>query len=154
MSPRLTLAMLLALGLTACSPAVLKGVNTDALDAAINDTVGDPGTCVLIGQTGSGEVVHRFGSNVTCGRVLAACNGGTRTLEDLLNLTAKSPQPVNISCASSPDGTRTVGWAAGPVETRDELVFAAAMEGPNTPPGVIIADKLKAAFEKVGLIKK
>ncbi|WP_310539984.1 hypothetical protein [Phenylobacterium sp.] len=154
MSPRLTLAAALALSLSACSPAVLKGVDIAALDAAINDKVGDPGTCVLIGETRSGEVVHRFGSNVTCARALPACNGATRTLEDLLNLTAKSRQPVNISCPSSPDGGRTVGWAAGPIETHDELVYAAAMEGPNTPPGVVIADKLRAAFEKVGLIKR
>ena len=148
------LAAALALGLTACSPAALKGVDIAALDAAINDTVGDPGTCVLIGETGSGETVHRFGSNVTCGRALPACNGASRTLDDLLKLTAKSRQPVNISCASSADGARMVGWAAGPIETHDELVYAAAMEGPNTPPGVIIADKLKNAFEKVGLIKR
>lgn len=154
MSPRLALAAALVLGLAACSPAVLKGVDIAALDAAINATVGDPGTCVLIGETGSGETVHRFGSNVTCGRALPACNGATRTLEDLLNVTAKSRKPVSISCASSPDGRRTVGWAAGPIETHDELVYAAVMEGPNTPPGVIIADKLKNAFEKVGLIKR
>ncbi|MFZ3006968.1 MAG: hypothetical protein WA047_12375 [Phenylobacterium sp.] len=144
----------LALSLAGCSPAVLKGVDIPALDAAINATVGDPGTCVLIGETGSGEVVHRFGSNVTCGRALPACNGATRTLEDLLNITAKSRQPVNISCPSSPDGGRTVAWAAGPIETHDELVYAAAMEGPNTPPGVVIADKLTNAFEKVGLIRR
>lgn len=144
----------LALSLAGCSPAVLKGVDINALDAAINATVGDPGTCVLIGETGSGEVVHRFGSNVTCGRALPACNGATRTLEDLLNITAKSRQPVNISCPSSPDGGRTVAWAAGPIETHDELVYAAAMEGPNTPPGVVIADKLTNAFEKVGLIRR
>lgn len=144
----------LALSLAGCSPAVLKGVDISALDAAINATVGDPGTCVLIGETGSGEVVHRFGSNVTCGRALSACNGATRTLEDLLNITAKSRQPVNISCPSSPDGGRTVAWAAGPIETHDELVYAAAMEGPNTPPGVVIADKLTNAFEKVGLIRR
>nr|QQZ49445.1 hypothetical protein JKL49_20990 [Phenylobacterium glaciei] len=151
---RFALVAVAALSLSACSPAVLKGVNQDALDAAINDVVGDPGTCVLIGETGSGEVVHRFGSNVTCGRALPACNGATRTLEDLLQITAKSRQPVNISCASSTDGARTVGWAAGPVETHDELVYAAAMEGANTPPGVVIADKLKHAFEKAGLIKR
>ncbi len=154
MSVRFALAAVAAMSLSACSPAVLKGVNKDALDAAINDVVGDPGTCVLIGETGSGEVVHRFGSNVTCGRVLPACSGATRTLEDLLQITAKSRQPVNITCASSADGARTVGWAAGPIETHDELVYAAAMEGPNTPPGVVIADKLKHAFEKVGLIKR
>ena len=154
MSRRLALAAAALLSLAACSQGPLKGVDKDALDAAINNVVGDPGTCVLIGETGSGEVVHRFGSNVTCGRALPACNGATRTLEDLLQITAKSRQPVNISCASSADGVRTVGWAAGSIETHDELVYAAAMEGPNTPPGVVIADKLTHAFEKVGLIKR
>ena len=47
-----------------------------------------------------------------------------------------------------------MAWAAGPIETRDELVYAAAMEGPNTPPGVVVADKLKNAFVKVGLIQR
>jgi hypothetical protein len=153
-SGRLALAAALALSLSACSPSALKGVDKGALDAAINATIGDPGTCVLIGETGSGDTVHRFGSNVTCGRVLPACDGASRTLEDLLKLTARSAQPVNASCASSPDGGRTVAWAAGPIETRDALVYAAAMEGPNTPPGVVIADKLKTAFEKVGLIQR
>lgn len=154
MSGRLALAAALALGLSACSPSALQGVDKGALDAAINAAIGDPGTCVLIGETGSGDTVHRYGSNVTCGRVLPACDGASRTLQDLLNITAKGRQAVNASCASSPDGGRTVAWAAGPIETHDELVYAAAMEGPNTPPGVVIADKLKNAFEKVGLIKR
>ncbi|WP_340647027.1 hypothetical protein [Phenylobacterium sp.] len=154
MSSRLTLAAALVLSLSACSPAVLKDVDIAALDAAINDTVGDPGTCVLIGETGSGETVHRFGSNVTCARVLPACDGASRTLGELLNVTAKTRQPINVSCPSSPDGGRTVAWAAGPIETHEELVYAAAMEGPNTPPGIVVADKLKNAFEKVGLIKR
>ena len=154
MNGRLALATVLALGLSACSPSALKGVDAGALDAAINATIGDPGTCVLIGEAGSGDTVHRFGSNVTGGRVLPACDGATRTLEDLLHLTAKGRQAVNASCASSPDGARSVAWAAGPIETRDELVYAAAMEGPNTPPGVVVADKLKNAFVKVGLIQR
>lgn len=150
----LVLLAAVGLSLAACSPGAPKGIDKAALDAAVNERVGDPGTCVLIGETGSGEVVYRFGSNVTCGRVLPACNGATRTVDALLKVTAKSRAPANISCDSSPDGARTVAWAAGGVETHDELVYAAAMEGDKTPPGVVIADKLAAAFAAAGLIKK
>ena len=154
MIARLSLLLLSSLALAGCGPKAPEGVDKRVLDAAVSQAVGDPGTCVLIGETGSGDTVHRFGSNVTCGRALPACDGASRTLEDLLKITAQSGQPVNVSCASSPDGGRTVAWAAGPIETRDALVYAAAMEGANTPPGVVIADKLKTAFEKVGLIQR
>ena len=154
MSRPSALAAAALLSLAACSEGPLKGIGKDALDAAINDRMGDPNTCVLIGEAGSGDLVHRFGSNVTCGHVLPACDGAARTVGGLLEATARSRQQVTISCASTADGARTVGWAAGPVETREDLVYAAAMEGPNTPPGMVIADKLKAAFEKVGLIRR
>ena len=59
--------------------------------------------------------------------------------------------PVNASCPSLPDGSRTVAWNAGPVEGKSGLVYAAVMEGEKTPPGIVIADKLKAVFAKAGI---
>ena len=134
-------AGLAALALGACSRADLP---KDALDSAVNDAVGDPNSCVLIGSKDG--VAYRFGSHVACAAKWPDCNGGLRSAEDLLKLGA----PLTASCPSSADGARGVGWAAGPVEGKP-LSYAAAMEGENTPPGVIIADKLKAAFKRAGL---
>lgn len=135
-------AGLAALTLGACSRGDLP---KDALDSAVNDAVGDPNSCVLIGAQGGG-VLYRFGTHVACAAKWPDCNGGQRSAEDLLKLGA----PVTSSCPSSADGARGVGWAAGPVEGKP-LAYAAAMEGENTPPGMVIADKLKAAFKRAGL---
>jgi hypothetical protein len=136
-------AGLAALALGACSQ---NGLPKDALDAAVNDAVGDPNSCVLIGGQ-DGGVLYRFGTHVACAAKWPDCKGGLRSAEDLLKL---GGAPVTASCPSSEDGARGVGWAAGPVEGKP-LSYAAAMEGENTPPGVIIADKLKAAFKRAGL---
>ncbi len=146
-------ALALLAGLAACSPGARSGLDDRALEAAIGERVGDPGTCVMVGAGGSGNLLYRFGSNLTCGRALPDCQGASRTVESLLRLTAPTGAETRASCASSPDGARTVGWASGGIDTRDDLVYAAAMEGPNTPPGVVIADKLAAAFRAAGLSK-
>jgi hypothetical protein len=123
-------------------------VDKTALDVAINDAIGDPGTCVLIGQ--GGKVVYRYGSNVTCGRKLPSCEGdGVRVLSDLLG-----SEPMTASCPSTADGSRSVAWSAGPVEGRAGVSYAAAMEGTATPPGLVITDKLKSAFGEAGLQPK
>ncbi|HEX5378784.1 MAG TPA: hypothetical protein VFW47_09430, partial [Phenylobacterium sp.] len=157
MNARQTAAVLLALGLgalsvAACSPQAPKGVAREALDISINKLVGDPNTCVRIGKIGTGDGVYQFGTHVTCGKAWPTCEGAaTRTTDDLLKATAPNAAKVNSSCASSADGTRTVAWAAGPVEGHPELVYAASMEGTKTPPGVAVADKLKIAFKAGGL---
>ena len=111
--------------------------------------IGDPGTCVLIGQ--GGKIVYRFGTNVVCGRKLLTCEGQVvQTVGDLLAAAPTSGLPKTASCRSNPEGTRIVAWAAGPIEG-SELVFAAVMEGDEVPPGVIIADKLKTAFARAGV---
>lgn len=133
--------------LAACAPKAPDGVDKAVLDTAINTAIGDPGTCVLIAK--GGESVYRFGSNVVCGRSLPTCEGAaTRTAADFL--AAGDPPSLTASCPSTPDGQRIVAWARGPIEGSD-LVYAAVMEGPNTPPGVVVADKLKSAFRKAGL---
>ncbi|WP_304188339.1 hypothetical protein [Phenylobacterium aquaticum] len=137
----------LAIGLAGAALAGCSQANLpkDALDSAVNDAVGDPNTCVLIGAQDK-SVLYRFGSHVACAAKWPDCNGGQRSAEDLLKLGA----PVAASCPSSADGARGVGWAAGPVEGKP-FAYAAAMEGENSPPGLIIADKLKAAFKRAGL---
>ena len=65
--------------------------------------------------------------------------------------TARDGAPVKASCRSNEDGSRGVGWAAGPVAGRPDLAYAAVMEGKSTPPGLIMADKLDAAFKSAGL---
>ncbi len=146
------LALLAALALAACSPQAPKGISKDALDTAVNGAVGDPNTCVLIGKASSGQVVYQFGTHVTCGKAWPTCEGAKRrTVDDLLKSTAHGATATQSSCGSNVEGSRWVGWAAGPVEGRPDLVYAASMEGTATPPGVVIADKLKAALKAAGL---
>lgn len=135
--------------LSACAPGAPEGVEKAKLDDAVGRAIGDPGSCVLIGD--GDKVVYRYGTNVVCGRKLPACDDpGLRTVADLLDAAPTAGQPQTASCRSNPEGTRIVAWAAGPVEGRD-LVFAAVMEGDQVPPGIVIADKLKAAFSRAGL---
>ena len=139
----------LAATLSACAPGAPAGVDKAKLDDAVSRAIGDPGTCVLIGQ--GGKIVYRFGTNVVCGRKLLTCEGqGVQTVGDLLAAAPTSGLPKTASCRSNPEGTRIVAWAAGPIEG-SELVFAAVMEGDEVPPGVIIADKLKTAFARAGV---
>lgn len=139
----------LAATLSACAPGAPAGVDKAKLDDAVSRAIGDPGTCVLIGD--GGKVVYRYGTNVICGRKLPTCEGqGVQTLADLLAVAPTSGLPKTASCRSNPEGTRIVAWAAGPIEG-SSLVFAAVMEGNEVPPGVIIADKLKTAFARAGV---
>jgi hypothetical protein len=148
----LTALALCGLVLTACGPQAPKGISHDALEAAINGAIGDPNSCVLIGDAKTGRVVYQFGSHVTCGKEWPSCGAGrARTTDDLLKVVVKDPSAVQASCSSNSDGSRGVGWAAGLVDGHPDLAYAAAMEGKSTPPGVIIADKLKVAFKAAGL---
>jgi hypothetical protein len=147
------LALLAALALAAgCAPSLPKGVDPVALEAAIDDAVGDPNTCVLIGQAQTGRLVWRYGTHGVCGKVWPACNGTeARTVEGLLKTAGREGAEIWASCPSNADQSRTVAWAAGPAPGRPGLVFTAVMEGPNTPPGVVLGDKLRTAFERGGL---
>lgn len=141
-----------ALGLAACAPQAPKGISHEALDAAINRTIGDPNTCVVIGKAGTGRTVYQFGTHVSCGKAWPTCAGPeNRTTDGLLKSIVRGGAPVQASCSSNTDGSRSVGWAAGPIEGHPEFAYAAAMEGKATPPGVVIADKLKKAFKAAGL---
>jgi len=56
------------------------------------------------------------------------------------------------ACPSNADGSNTVGWAAGRLETKDhDVIFAASVNAANAPPGVEIRDKLRDIFASGGL---
>jgi hypothetical protein len=151
-SARRTAVAACALILSACSPDAPKGVDKAVLDQAVNQAIGDPNTCVIIAKRSGGEV-YRFGAYVACERGMPACAAGApnRSAADLAKATAKGGEALNASCPSTADRSRGVAWAAGPVPGRDDLVYAASMEGPATPPGLVIADKLETAFSRAGL---
>lgn len=147
----LPLAATLAL-VAACSPPLPSGVDPDALKAAVGDAVGDPNTCVLIAEAGTGRGVWRYGTSRACGLAWPACSGAeVRTVEQLMKTTGREGAEIWASCPSNADQSRTVAWAAGPVPGRQELVFTAVMEGAKTPPGIVLGDKLRGALERGGL---
>ena len=136
----------------ACAPSLPKGVDPVALEAALDDAVGDPNTCVLVGQARTGRRVWRYGSHGTCGKVWPACNGTeARTVEGLLKTAGREGAEIRASCPSTTDRSRSVAWAAGPVPGQPDLVFTAVMEGDKTPPGVVVGDKVRAALLRGGL---
>jgi len=144
-------ALTLALLAGACAPQAPKGVSKSALDDAVSTAIGGPGTCVLIGEAGSGDVVYRYNTHTVCGRMLPSCLGGPNvTVQDVLGATAKGAAPRAASCPTTPDGSRGVGWSAGPIEGKP-LVYAAAMEGDASLPGRVVTDRLANAFRKAGL---
>jgi hypothetical protein len=135
----------------ACAPAAPDGVDTSVLDREIGQRIGDPSTCVLVAERASGKVVYRYGSNTVCARSYPACQDQpARTADDLLASLGSTAAAVTTSCPTATDGSRSVGWAAGPVPGRD-LVFAAVMEGPRALPGMIMADRLAGAFAAAGM---
>lgn len=151
MTARATALALAATLLAACSPNAPRGVDKAVLDEAVSRAIGDPNTCVIIAEKGSGRTVYRYGTYVACERGMPSCGAGSnRSAADLAKAVAADEKQVNASCPSNADGSRGVGWAAGPIEGRD-IVYAAAMEGAATPPGLIIADKLESAFRRAGL---
>lgn len=151
MIARLALLLLSSLAVAGCGPKAPAGVDKPVLDAAVSQAVGDPGTCVLIAEAGGGQV-YRFGTHAVCGRKLPACAGQLlQTADDLLDKVAEGREVDTASCASVSPGRR-VAWAAGPIQG-SALVYAAVMEGPNTPPGLVVDDKLQAAFARAGLNK-
>jgi len=142
---------LLALTVAACSPGLPAGVSQERLDEAVSSAIGDPASCLLIGEAGSGRVVYRYNTNVACGRELPSCEGArTQTTGDLLKATARDGLARQQSCDTLADGSRGVGWASGPVAGRP-LVYAAMMEGERAFPGLMMAERLARAFKRAGL---
>ena len=143
----------LALALSACSPGAPPGVDRDQLDAAVSRAIGDPNSCLLIAQAGSGKLYYRYNTHTACDREAPSCEGvETTKLGKLLNRTVQTRAPVQLSCDSEPDGSRGVGWAAGPIEGTD-LVYAAMMGGDRAFPGRMMADRLEGAFRRAKVSK-
>ena len=141
-----------ALGcLAACAPGLPKGVSATLLDAAIEQRLGDPNTCVLIGPARSGAVTYRYGSHVVCAQAWPACVGVGPDITPKDTLKTAITSRRTASCPSGADPSRSVGWAAGPVPGRAGLAYSAVMEGQSTPPGVVIAEKLEGALKAAGL---
>jgi len=150
--PALAAALATATLTTACAPPLPKGVDPAVLQNAVELAIGDPNTCVLVGQAGTGRVVWTYGNPGVCEKVWPACNGtDARTIGALLKAAGREGAVIQASCPSNPDRSRSVAWAAGPVPGQPDLVFTAVMEGARTPPGVVVSDKLRGAFERAGL---
>ena len=140
------------LALGACSPTAPKGVDKEKLDEAVADAIGDPASCLMIAEQGSGKLVYRYNTYGACDRALPACDGpGTRKLQDLLKAAVKDGQPRALSCNTQADASRGVGWASGTIPGKTPLVYAAMMEGDRAFPGRMMAERLARAFQKAGL---
>jgi hypothetical protein len=145
------LAILGALvALSACSPASMKGVDTQALDDGVSRAIGDPNTCVLVAEAGSGKVLHQYNTHAACRAKWPSCEGAElRNAGDVVRLTAKDGRVRTLSCNTQSDASRGVAWSAGPIAGRP-LVYVAVMEGDRAFPGLMIAEKMQSVFKKVG----
>ena len=141
-----------ALALAACGPKSAQGLHTNQLDNLIAGAIGDPSTCVLLADAKTGQVVYRYGDDFNCVRALPACDSpATLNAHTALQFAAQ-PGGRMASCPSLPDGSRTVGWAEGRVESaKRSLIFSAVMEGQRALPGHEMNARLFDAFQKAGL---
>lgn len=144
--------LLLTAALAGCSKAP-KGVDSAALDDAISKVIGDPSTCVLVVKKGSGDVVYRYGSHMTCGVSLPTCQGvGGQTTANDLAKAAAGGETRTASCGSPAGGA---AFAIGPLPTQkpenQSLAYAAVMNSKRMLPGMEMASRLEGAFAKGGL---
>lgn len=128
-------------------------MDRDQLDAAVSRAIGDPNSCLLIADAGSGKLYYRYNTHTACDRALPSCEGVEDTkLAKLLTRTVETRASVQLSCDSKEDASRGVGWAAGPIAGTD-LVYAAMMEGERAFPGRMMADRLEGAFRRAKVSK-
>jgi hypothetical protein len=141
-----------ALALVACQPKSGQGLHASQLDTLIANAIGDPSTCVLLADAKTGQVVYRYGDDFNCVRSLPACDSPNSINAHTALQFASQPGGRMASCASLPDGSRTVGWAEGRVESSQRnLIFSAVMEGQRALPGHEMNARLFDAFQKAGL---
>ena len=141
-----------AVGLAACAPQGPKGAPPSQLDAQIAQAVGDPSTCVLLAVAATGQVIYRYGSDFNCDRMLPACDAPGQLNARTALAFATRPGGRMASCASVPDGSRTIGWAEGPAPSKSRpLIYSAVMEGQRALPGHEINARLFDAFQAAGL---
>jgi hypothetical protein len=138
--------------LAACTPPSGQGLAKNELDTLVAQAIGDPSTCLLLADRATGQVVYQYGDAINCARPLPRCDGaGVMNARAALQL-ATEPGGRLQSCPSVPDGSRTVGWAEGRVQsTKRDLIYSAVMEGQNALPGHEISARLYDAFAKAGL---
>lgn len=142
--------------LAACEPGGPKGVDSDRLTTEIGGAIGDPATCVLIVEKGSGKLVYRYGTPLRCARPLPSCSGPQQINTERLAELAAAGDARTVSCDAGPEGADRVGWASGPVEksegsTYGNLAYAAVMVGPSVLPGREIKVRLEAAMKRGGM---
>jgi hypothetical protein len=146
-------AALILLTASGCSPGAPPGVDRDELDAAVSRAVGDPNTCVLIARRDSGKLLYRYNTATVCDRAFPACDRPERIkVGDLLDATVKDGRPRKLSCNTTADHSRGVGWASGPIAGTD-MAYAAVMEGDRAFPGLMMADRLEGAFRRAKVSK-
>jgi hypothetical protein len=145
------LALIACAALWGCSAKAPKGIDAALLDDGIANTIGDPTTCVLVVKKGSGEVVYRYGSHMTCGTSFPSCQAGGTTSGDDLAKAAASGEVRSASCGSPAGG---VGYVIGPVPTSkaqySDLAYSASMNTKRMLPGVEMASRLAQALSRAG----
>jgi hypothetical protein len=146
------MALAILAGVCACTPKADRGLHDTQLDNQIAAAIGDPSTCLLLADAKTGQVIYRYGTDFNCSRALPACDAaGTLNAKTALQYATK-PGGRLASCASVPDGSRQVGWAAGPApSTKRNLIYSAVMEGERALPGHEMNARLYDAFQKAGL---
>jgi hypothetical protein len=148
----LALVAAAAATLAACTPPSGQGLPKGQLDTLVGQAIGDPSTCLLLADRATGKVVYQYGDDANCARPLPECDAaGVMNARAALR-DATQPGGRMQSCPSVPDGSRTVGWAEGRVQSaKRDLVYSAVMEGQNALPGHEINARLYDAFQKAGL---
>ncbi|CAN5346866.1 hypothetical protein BH11PSE2_BH11PSE2_10450 [soil metagenome] len=152
MTPRGAFAgLMIAAALAGCSK-LPKDIDKDILDDAVGASIGDPATCVLIVKKGTGDVVWRYGRNMTCAQTLPACDApGSISTDNVAVAAAKGA----TKAASCPSPAGLASWSAGPLPTSHpdkygDLVYAASMNSKRGLPGREMATRLEGAFAKAG----
>lgn len=146
-----------SLALSACQPPAPRGIDAQTLHDAVSDAIGDPNTCVLIVEKGSGKVVFRYGEFTTCAISRPACDeAGSSMTTDQLAEKAAAGDARTTSCDAPGEAGDRLGWASGPITPSPgaqygDLAYAANMQGPSVLPGREIKARVEAAFRKAGM---
>ena len=134
--------VVLAAALSGCSPKLPEGVDAERLTEAVGSVIGDPATCVIVAEQGTGKVLWRSSRRQVCSQEREACTRPGRTTPEALVQEAAKGATLMTGCES-------VSWAAG-ATPRPGVVYAAVMYGARALPGREIARRLDSAFEASG----
>lgn len=145
-----------SLALAACQPTGPSGIDSALLTDQVSKAIGDPNTCVLIVEKGSGKVVWRYGDYSTCAIARPACDGSGTLNTDVLAKKAAAGDTRTLSCDAAGETGDRVGWASGPITPTPgthygDLAYAAEMQGPTVLPGREIKIRLENAFRAAGM---